>query len=171
MEFHCHSSSLTTGKLSIGLPANSITDSFGIGNEESSVEIDFRPHRVAESDLILWWALDEGSGNQAFDSSIDFDPSWTPSATLSELLIWLDAGDTSSIQETGGVVSQWNDKSGSGNHLTPNGSSDPMSGTATLNELNVIEFDGNDILTTDSLNDVSNSDQTWFIVAKLILVE
>ena len=79
----------------------------------------------------------------------------------------MDAGDTSSIQETGGVVSQWNDKSGSGNHLTPNGSSDPMSGTATLNELNVIEFDGNDILTTDSLNDVNNSDQTWFIVARV----
>ena len=65
------------------------------------------------------------------------------------------------------IVSQWNDKSGSGNHLTPNGSSDPMSGTATLNELNVIEFDGNDILTTDSLNDVNNSDQTWFIVARV----
>ena len=72
--------------------------------------------------------------------------------------------------ETGGVVSQWNDK-GFWKSSNSQWKLRPDSGTATLNELNVIEFDGNDILTTDSLNDVNNSDQTWFIVARVDIGE
>jgi hypothetical protein len=63
--------------------------------------------------------------------------------------LWLDASDTSTIIESGGFVSQWNDKSGNGRHVSQAiGTSQPITGTTTQNGLNVIVFDGtNDILT------------------------
>jgi len=58
-------------------------------------------------------------------------------------VLWLDAADTSTITESGGAVSQWDDKSGNGYHLTQGtGAQQPKSGTATINSLNVIEYDG-----------------------------
>lgn len=41
---------------------------------------------------------------------------WTPADITTAL--WLDAADASTITESGGTVSQWDDKSGSGNHLS-----------------------------------------------------
>lgn len=63
--------------------------------------------------------------------------------------IWLDASDTSTITESGGDVSQWNDKSGNNRHFTQAvGTSQPKTGTTTQNGLNVIVFDGsNDVMT------------------------
>ena len=59
--------SYTPGILSIALSADSITDNQGVKNPEVSKLIDFRPHRVRESDLILWWelnsSLSDSSGN------------------------------------------------------------------------------------------------------------
>jgi hypothetical protein len=58
-------------------------------------------------------------------------------------VLWLDASDTSTITESGGAVSQWDDKSGNGYNLTQGtAAAQPKSGTATLNGLNVIEYDG-----------------------------
>lgn len=42
---------------------------------------------------------------------------WTP-AQLTSLALWLDAEDTSSLMLNGSTVSQWNDKSGNGNHVS-----------------------------------------------------
>jgi hypothetical protein len=42
---------------------------------------------------------------------------WTP-AQLTTALLWLDASDSSTITQSGGTVSQWNDKSGNGNNMT-----------------------------------------------------
>jgi hypothetical protein len=82
-------------------------------------------------------------------SRISFSP-----ASLPNLKAWYDAADTSSI--TGGSqVSQWNDLSGNGFHLTQSTSSKrPSSGTRTLNSKNVIDFDGtNDILQASTASD------------------
>ena len=50
------------------------------------------------------------------DNDDDGDREWTP-ADISPVL-WLDAADVPTITETGGLVSQWDDKSGNGNHAT-----------------------------------------------------
>ena len=43
-------------------------------------------------------------------------PAWTPAELTTQL--WLDAADSSTIEENGGKVSQWDDKSGNNNHAT-----------------------------------------------------
>ena len=68
---------------------------------------------------------------------------WAPLDQLPDLDLWLDANDTSSVSHSSGVVSQWNDKSGNGFHLTPSASgTGPTTGTVSLNSLNTIDFDG-----------------------------
>jgi hypothetical protein len=42
---------------------------------------------------------------------------WSPLSFGSDLLGWWDAQDGATITQSGGTVSQWSDKSGSGNHL------------------------------------------------------
>ena len=49
--------SYTPNTLSITLAANSITDAQGVTNAEVTESIDFRPHRVRESDLLVWWEI------------------------------------------------------------------------------------------------------------------
>jgi hypothetical protein len=59
--------------------------------------------------------------------------------------LWFDAADTTTITESSGSVSQWNDKSGNGkNVVQANGAAQPTTGTTTQNGLNVISFDGTD---------------------------
>lgn len=67
---------------------------------------------------------------------------WSPSDIST--LGWWDASDTSTIQHTSNNVTQWNDKSGNEIHLTVPGTKDsPTTNTATLNNLNVMEYGGN----------------------------
>jgi hypothetical protein len=55
--------------------------------------------------------------------------------------LWLDASDTTTITESGGSVSQWNDKSGNGrDFVQATAGSQPSTGTITLNNKNVISF-------------------------------
>ena len=57
------------------------------------------------------------------------------------LQLWLDANDSSTITESGGQISQWDDKSGNGNHSTQDiGVDQPTTGIATLNGKNGIRF-------------------------------
>ena len=65
-----------------------------------------------------------------------------------ETALWLDAADASTITESGGAVSQWNDKSGNNRHLSQSVSSQQPTWNATgLNNKPIVTFDGsNDIL-------------------------
>jgi len=90
---------------------------------------------------------------------VELGPVWSGSAfsplDLSPVL-WLDASDTSTITESGGAVSQWDDKSGNGNDVTNAvAASQPTSGTRTLNGLNVLDFDGSDVLRKASFTTTS----------------
>lgn len=56
-------------------------------------------------------------------------------------IFWVDASDTTSITSSGGLVSQWNDKSGNVRNFTQaNASRQPTTGSATQNGLNVLTF-------------------------------
>lgn len=68
---------------------------------------------------------------------------WTPDLA-SDLMLWLDAADTSTITEVSGEASVWADKSGNGNDADDSSTSArrPATGTVTQNGLNVLDFDG-----------------------------
>jgi hypothetical protein len=82
------------------------------------------------------------------------DDAWplgfTPAA-LSPAL-WLDASDTSTITESGGDVSQWNNKGSLGNFTQASGALQPATGSTTLNGLNVMDFSA-DYLTAANTNE------------------
>lgn len=64
---------------------------------------------------------------------------WTPAELSTEA--WFDASDLDSITESGGAVSQWDDKSGNARNVTQgNGSLQPTTDSRTLNGLNVLDF-------------------------------
>ena len=66
--------------------------------------------------------------------TLAFDP-----RNLSNCALWLDAADTSSLVMSGSSVSQWKDKSGSGNHMNQYSSATAPS-TSNLNGLNTVYF-------------------------------
>lgn len=71
---------------------------------------------------------------------------WLPS-DIASLSLWLDASDTSSIVLATNTtsVTQLNDKSGNGRHVTQSTASKmPASSATYINNLNVIDFDGVD---------------------------
>ena len=63
--------------------------------------------------------------------------------SISNLLGWWDASDLATITESGGNVTQWDDKSGNGWHMTVepiNADEGPVTGSRTKNGLNVLDF-------------------------------
>ena len=91
---------------------------------------------------------------------------WTPAEITTTL--WLDASDTDSISDSGGSVSQWNDKSGNSYHATQALSArQPTTNSVTQNSLNVIDFDGTEELELAAgLLAITQSNYYVFIVAK-----
>lgn len=64
---------------------------------------------------------------------------WTPSEISAAL--WLDAADAGTITQSGGLVSQWSDKSGGGYHaVQAAGALQPQTGVAQINDKNAIRF-------------------------------
>jgi hypothetical protein len=65
---------------------------------------------------------------------------WNPSMISTAL--WLDAADASTITQSSGAVSQWNDKSGNGRHVSQSTSAKrPTVASAELNGKDIIRFD------------------------------
>jgi len=91
---------------------------------------------------------------------------WTP-AELSDLDAWYDASDETTITDTGGLVDGLEDKSPNGYDLIGSSTARPVTGSTTINSLNVIDFDGvNDVLKT-AREDPDNFDNfAVFIVVK-----
>jgi len=70
-----------------------------------------------------------------------FGEKWTPKKLQNSLKFWYDASDTSTITPNVGNVTQMLDKSGNGFTLTPPYLAiGPITGTRTLNGLNVLEY-------------------------------
>lgn len=95
-------------------------------------------------------------------------PAWSP-ANLASLFAWYDASDLSTITESGGAVSQWDDKSGNGIHVSnATAAEQPTTGTRTQNSLNVLDFDGGDALRNTTglsfLNDAYQENTVFFVI-------
>ena len=106
-----------------------------------------------ESYLTAKWAIPSAYPNPNWGWGVSDD--WLPNEI--ETLLWLDAADAGTITEAAGFVSQWDDKSGNGNHFTQAvGNSQPTTGVANVNSINAIDFNGSVqrflTLTTGELN-------------------
>ena len=86
--------------------------------------------------------------------------------SISGLKLWLDASDASTITQSGGSVSQWNDKSGNANHATQaTGANQPLTGTDTVNGKNAITFNGTSAFMMLT-NAISSGNKTIFFVMR-----
>ena len=65
---------------------------------------------------------------------------WTPAAATN-MVAWYDASETNTLTETGGVVTEWYDRS-TNNFWKLTSANGPTTGTRTINDLNVLDFDG-----------------------------
>jgi len=86
---------------------------------------------------------------------------------ISNCVLWLDAADPSVITASGGKVSQWNDKSGSGNNATQaTGANQPSTNSATINGVNALSFNGTAAFMQlpSGLYSIPNGSNTSFIV-------
>ena len=114
----------------------------------------FRDTPVANAKLTGWWKLDgnllDSSGNNNHgEAKFSFKPS-----DLSDLELWLDAKDESSVTHSSNAVSQWSDKSGNNKHVTQGtAASKPTFSTNGLNSMPTLSFDGtNDFLNRNDAN-------------------
>jgi len=87
--------------------------------------------------------------------------------TIAGLAAWFDSSDAGSFSyHSGVVVSQWNDLSGLGRHLTQPTSGSAPSRDATLNGLDVVTFDGsNDRMVAAGLDSLCSGENNLTIVA------
>jgi len=85
---------------------------------------------------------------------------WTPAEIVSGLEAWYDASDASTITESAGQVSQWDDKSANGRDLTTVGSNTPEWGLgAQINGMNVMHYAS----TLDQMDiDIASVDMTEY---------
>ena len=82
--------------------------------------------------------------------------SFSPADFGSDLKLWLDASDSGTVTQSGGAVSQWDDKSSNGYAFTQGSAgAKPTWGTRTQNGLYVMDFDGGDSI------DCTSTAATW----------
>jgi len=94
------------------------------------------------SDGIQWWVIGK--------SSAELTTLWTPASITTAL--WLDANDSSTIHDTGGLVDKWDDKSGNGDNVISSGINRPTTSSTTINGLNTIQFISTTIGAGDSFD-------------------
>jgi len=86
------------------------------------------------------------------------------------IVAWYDAADENTVSETGGIIDQWDDKSGNNNDLSQGfaGFKPTYLSGQTLTNKNVIEFDSNDQLTSPIVSgmNIPLSAVTVFMVSK-----
>lgn len=110
-----------------------------------------------------------GTGMRAFRALVSApEVAFTPSS-IANLGAWFDSADLATIIQSGGAVSQWNDKSGNNYHATQaTGANQPVTGARTLNGLNVLDFDGSndrlELFSHSALAAVPSGANTLFVV-------
>jgi hypothetical protein len=121
----------------------------------------FTPRSI--SGLALW--LDAADTSSLYTTDAGPVTPVTAPTEISGCVGWWDASDAASITQSGGLVSQWNDKSGLNNHATASGSARPTLTAGGLNGRSVMTFDGTANAMTVAANAAFNSnDLTYFVV-------
>lgn len=126
---------------------------------------------------LIVWEVNSGTpdGSGAAVMSRLVSSVCTPQLTYtSGLTLWFDAADATTISETGGLVNQWNDKSGAAActgatdcNATSSGAARPTTGTRTLNGLNVLDFvSGSDNMQVPAFSTPLAQPNTIFFVAQ-----
>jgi hypothetical protein len=91
---------------------------------------------------------------------------WTPAEIQLDTIMWYDAYDESTLTESGGVVSEWRDKSDSLWHLgQPVVTERPVTGTRKINGINALDFDDPDFMNKTSGINYFFSQFTFLAVA------
>lgn len=112
-----------------------------------------------------WYKRNGSKGN-----NIANEPLWLPSDLGSGLKLWLDANDSATITLNGSTVSQWNDKSGTGNDVSnATSASQPTYQATGFNSLPTVSFDGSDdFLGKSSVVDIpSTGDLFYGVIYKM----
>jgi hypothetical protein len=92
------------------------------------------------------------SGSTIFTASTTEVVRWSPAA-MSNKVLWLDASVASSITSAAGLISQWNDLSGAGNHFVQaTGAAQPTLSVADAawNNRNIVRFNGTSTFMTNA---------------------
>lgn len=85
--------------------------------------------------------------------------------SIANLVLWLDANDTSTVTvETG--VKVWADKSGGGKNFTQDTLNSQPAYTATLNGKRVVSFNGSSNQLNNATNIINNANMTMFVVGQ-----
>lgn len=102
-------------------------------------------------------------GTSTPSSTTNVTPGEEIPLTISNLALWLDGSDASNMTESGGLISQVNDKSGNNKNGTATGSVRPTLVSSVQNGRSIMRFDGSE----DYLNiNSSVVYRTVFVVAK-----
>jgi hypothetical protein len=93
---------------------------------------------------------------------------WTPAKL--NTLIWLDASDSNTIDETNGEISQWDDKSGNENHVSQGSPTfQPAIDDITMGGLPTVTFDGSDEWLETTGNPFGSTISNGFVYAAISL--
>jgi hypothetical protein len=96
-------------------------------------------------------------------------PSFDPT-DIAGLVGWWDASDSSTITESSGIVSLWEDKAGGGyDFIETVGTVGPTTGTVTINGLNALDFNGSTqtMALSGPVGNLAPQPVTVLLVAKL----
>jgi hypothetical protein len=93
---------------------------------------------------------------------------WTPAEITT--LGWWDASDESSIEDTGGDVTQINDKSTNGEHLVTS-TGNPTTGSRTQNDLNVLDHGGSTWMKATNMSFPASGNSAFFMVAEIDVLD
>ena len=152
------------GQTSSGTISNmSQTDDLyiGIAPDEST-----RPANMTISEILIYNNyLSDANRTSVTDYLLDkWNLTISSPAALSPVS-WFDASDTSTITESGGLVSLLTDKGSLGADVSASGTERPTTGAATLNGYNLIRFDGvANVLQTASFTGVQDLDFSFHCV-------
>ena len=121
---------------------------------------------VGKADLQGRWNFDASNANDVSGKNRHgsakklFSPS-----EISNIELWLDASDSSTITQASNAVSQWDDKSGNNYHATQSTqSAKPMTGTKQINGMNTIALGSGKVISSSSPS--SANWQDLYIVAR-----